>query len=219
MLIASVSGYAWAQVSGDNPAPAAASLPVAKTDADRLAGVNDSTNSTFGELRQMMQDQSVSELRTTYNGSYGASLLFQKDERNYYVALFQGKKFWRVVKTASDTQAGRIYQSFVRQSEKLAKVENRRIKLEADMQFTERQIAAGQTRLLVLQNDAAIRQQQEKIVSAQQEQARGRAQLLSENAQAAKRESRDLQNRIRFMEQQQIKLDNGVFGDSKIGKK
>jgi hypothetical protein len=218
-LIAGMSGCAFSQVSSSNPAPAAASSAVAPADADRLAGVNESGNSTSSELRQLMLSQSVNELRTTYNGSYGASLLFQKDARNYYVALFQEKKFWRVVKTASDTQAEQIYQSFVSQSEKLAEVENRRIKLEADNQFTEQQIAAEQARLLVLQNDAAIQRQQEKTVLAQQEQARGHAHLLSEDQQAAVQELRNLQSRIRFMEQQQIKLDSVDFGESKIGKK
>jgi hypothetical protein len=218
-LIAGMSGCAFSQASGSNPAPAAASSAVAPADADRLAGVNESGNSTSSELRQLMLSQSVNELRTTYNGSYGASLLFQKDARNYYVALFQEKKFWRVVKTASDTQADQIYQSFVRQSEKLAEAGNRRIKLEADNQYTERQIAAEQARLLVLQNDAAIQRQQEKTVLAQQEQARGHAHLLSEDQQAAVQELRNLQSRIRFMEQQQIKLDSVDFGESKIGKK
>jgi hypothetical protein len=42
---------------------------------------------------------------------------------------------------------------------------------------------------------------------------------LSEDQQAAVQELRNLQSRIRFMEQQQIKLDSVDFGESKIGKK
>ena len=92
----------------------------------------DTANSTIGELQQLMQGQGISELRTTYNGNYGSSLLFKSDNRTYYVALFQQKNFWRVVKTTSEVQAEQTYKSFVGQTEKLAEVDIRRIKLEAD---------------------------------------------------------------------------------------
>jgi hypothetical protein len=161
----------------------------------------------------------VSELRTTYNGNYGASLLFKPDSRTYFVALFQQKNFWRVVKTTSDTQAEQIYKSFVGQTEKLAEVDIRRIKLEAEKAYTEQLIAAQETRLNALQNDLVVQQQQEQNVSVQQDQARQQAQLLSTKQQAARGELRGLQNRIRTLEAQQIVLDNGNFGDAKAGKK
>ncbi|WP_211454033.1 DUF2968 domain-containing protein [Collimonas antrihumi] len=168
------------------------------------------TNSTFMELQQMMQNQSIDELRTAYNGSYGASLLFNKDERQYYVALFHEKKFWRVIKTSSDTQAERTYKNFASQSEKLAEVETRRIKLEADEQYIARQIAVGEARLLVLENDLAIQKQQESTVVSQQNQVREQVQLLTGAERAANRKMQSLKNRIRFLEEQQIKMDNAV---------
>ncbi|EEH27556.1 conserved hypothetical protein [Burkholderia pseudomallei Pakistan 9] len=45
-------------------------------------------------------------MRTTYNGSYGASLLLNIQEGTYFVALFQQKAFWRVIRTASEARAG-----------------------------------------------------------------------------------------------------------------
>jgi hypothetical protein len=154
-----------------------------------------------------MQGQSVSELRTTYNGNYGSSLLFKPDSRTYYVALFQQKNFWRVIKTASDTQAEQLYKSFVGQTEKLAEVDIRRIKLEAEKQYTEQLIGSQETRLLALQNDLVLQQQQEQSVSAQQDQARQQAQLLSNKQQAAHSQLRALQGRIRTLEAQQTVLD------------
>jgi hypothetical protein len=41
------------------------------------------------ELQQMIRGSDLSELRTTSNGNYGASLLFYGKEMTYYVALFQ----------------------------------------------------------------------------------------------------------------------------------
>ena len=72
--------------------------------------------STVAELQSLIQNRQVSELRTTYNGTYGASLLFKPDDLTYYVALFQQKDFWRVVKTQSDKQAEATYRAFAGQS-------------------------------------------------------------------------------------------------------
>jgi len=218
MLITGLSINALAQSSTASPAPttiASASAIAAKP----ATGATPSANSTISELQQLMQSQGVSELRTTYNGNYGASLLFKPDSRTYFVALFQQKNFWRVVKTTSDTQAEQIYKSFVGQTEKLAEVDIRRIKLEAEKAYTEQLIAAQETRLNALQNDLVVQQQQEQNVSVQQDQARQQAQLLSTKQQAARGELRGLQNRIRTLEAQQIVLDNGNFGDAKAGKK
>jgi hypothetical protein len=83
------------------------------------------------ELQQMIRGSDLSELRTTYNGSYGASLLFYGKEMTYYVALFQQKNFWRVIKTQDATRADMIYKDFVRQTLQLSDVEIRRTQLEA----------------------------------------------------------------------------------------
>jgi len=224
MLIAGLSINALAQSSTASPAPTTA-VPASTTAVKPALGnttsatSSPSANSTISELQQLMQSQGVSELRTTYNGNYGASLLFKSDSRTYFVALFQQKNFWRVVKTTSDTQAEQIYKSFVGQTEKLAEVDIRRIKLEAEKTYTEQLIAAQETRLNALQNDLVVQQQQEQNVTVQQDQARQQAQLLSTKQQAARGELRGLQNRIRTLEAQQIVLDNSNFGDTKSGKK
>ncbi|MFL6687834.1 DUF2968 domain-containing protein, partial [Paraburkholderia graminis] len=75
------------------------------------------------ELMQMIQDTKLSELRTTYNGSYGASLFFYPRELTYYVALFQNKHFWRVIKSADAGRAEAIYAGFAQQTAQLAEVE------------------------------------------------------------------------------------------------
>jgi hypothetical protein len=216
MLIAGLSVNVLAQPSFASPAAAAAS-PTPAVAAPQPATV--SANSTISELQQLMQSQGVSEMRTTYNGNYGSSLLFKPESRTYYVALFQQKNFWRVVKTTSDAQAEQIYKSFVGQTEKLAEVDIRRIKLEADKSYTEQLIAAQETRLNALQNDLVVQQQQEQNVSVQQDQARQQAQLLSNKQQAARNELRGLQTRIRTLEAQQTMLDNSNFGDAKATSK
>ena len=41
---------------------------------------------TVDELKQLMDSRQLTELRTTYNGNYGASLLFNANTLTYYVA-------------------------------------------------------------------------------------------------------------------------------------
>ncbi len=77
---------------------------------------------TVDELKQLMDARQLTELRTTYNGNYGASLLFNANTLTYYVALFQEKNFWRVIKTDAVDNAERVYRTFAQQSEQLAQV-------------------------------------------------------------------------------------------------
>ncbi|HEY3599593.1 MAG TPA: DUF2968 domain-containing protein, partial [Paraburkholderia sp.] len=122
------------------------------------------------ELQQMIHGPDLTEMRTTYNGSYGASLLYYAKEMTFYVALFQQKNFWRVIKTQDDTRAEMIYKDFVRQTVQLSDIEIRRTKLEAQKAFTDRMIALSQDRANRLQADLSIARQQQTIVNSLQQQ-------------------------------------------------
>jgi hypothetical protein len=87
------------------------------------------------------------------SGIATAELLFSGKEMTYYVALFQQRNFWRVIKTPDDTRAELIYKDFVRQTVQLSDVEIRRTRLEAQKGFTERMIALSQDRANRLQAD------------------------------------------------------------------
>ncbi|AMO98761.1 hypothetical protein CAter282_0853 [Collimonas arenae] len=210
LLLAGLSINAMAQSTSTGAAATATSpsATVSPAAASAAKPVVSNANSTISELQQLMQGQGISELRTTYNGNYGSSLLFKPDSRTYYVALFQQKNFWRVVKTTSDAQAEQTYKSFVGQTEKLAEVDIRRIKLEAEKQYTEQLISTQEARLSALQNDLAVQQQQEQSVAVQQDQARQQTQLLSNKQQAARSQLTALQSRIRTLEAQQTTLEN-----------
>ncbi len=82
-------------------------------------------NGNVAELQQMIREGKVKELRTTYNGSYGASMLFYPDEMTFYIALFQQKKFWRVIKTQVDSRAETLYADFAKNTAALADTEIR----------------------------------------------------------------------------------------------
>jgi hypothetical protein len=114
------------------------------------------SNGSITELQQMIRDGKVIEMRTTYNGSYGASMLFYPDQMTYYIALFQQKKFWRVIKTQTDTRAEAVYAEFAKNTAQLADSEIRREKLQAENAFADRLIALQQNRANRLQADVDV---------------------------------------------------------------
>ena len=141
-------------------------------------------------------------MRTTYNGSYGASLLFYGKEMTYYVTLFQNKTFWRVIKTSDETRAEAIYRDFAQKTGQLAEVEIRRTRLEAQKAFTNRMIALTQEHANRLQADLAIAQQQQALVADQQKQGRDQANALQAQKTAAQAQLRTVQRQVRELQQQ-----------------
>ena len=159
------------------------------------------------ELQQMIRGSDLRELRTTYNGSYGASMLFYPKEMTYYVALFQQKTFWRVIKTEDDTRAELIYKDFVRQTLQLSDIEIRRTRLEAQKAFTDRMIALSQDRANRLQADLDVAHQQQNIVNSQQQQTRAEATALAQQKTVAQAQLREAQRQVQELQRQ---LDSGL---------
>jgi hypothetical protein len=159
------------------------------------------------ELQQMIRGSDLKELRTTYNGSYGASMLFYPQEMTYYVALFQQKTFWRVIKTGDETRAEMIYKDFARQTVQLSDIEIRRTRLEAQKAFTDRMIALSQDRANRLQADLTVARQQQNIVDNQQQQTRAEATALAQQKSAAQAQLRDAQRQVQELQRQ---LDSGL---------
>ena len=214
LLLSGVSFGALAQglTSGNSTvrsvAPAPAQQPrTAPASAPAATESAASANSTIAELQGLIQGRGLNELRTTYNGNYGASLLFKADDLVYYVAMFQQKNFWRVVKTTSEPQAEQLYKNFVDQTAQLAEVDIRRIKLDAERTSTEKLISVNENRLNALQNDLSVQRQQEQQVAARQDQARQEAAALANDRQTAREQLNALQRQIRVLEEQQSKLD------------
>lgn len=164
--------------------------------------------STVSELQGLIQSRQVSELRTAYNGTYGASLLFKPDDLTYYVALFQQKDFWRVVKTKSDQQAESTYRAFVSQSAELAEVDIKRIKMQAEYAHAEKLLASRSAELSTLQADRAVRMQQEEQVAARQEQSRQETTALADQQKDVRQQLRDLQRQIDALQAQQAQVGN-----------
>lgn len=200
-----------APLSGDTAATALSpDAPTAASSAPVVLTADEAKQSASGnvaELQQMIHGSDLSELRTTYNGSYGASLLFYGKEMTYYVALFQQKNFWRVIKTQDDGRAEAIYRDFARQTVQLSEVEIRRTRLDAQKVLTERLIALSQDRANRLQADLTVARQQQAIVTSQQKQTRDEAAALQTQKLAAQEQLRAAQRQVHDLQRQ---LETGL---------
>ncbi|MYZ45355.1 DUF2968 domain-containing protein [Schauerella aestuarii] len=196
-------------------APPAAPEPVtppAAAQAPSLAATTTPPASTVSELQGMIQSREVAELRTAYNGSYGASLLFNAETLTYYAALFQQKNFWRIVKTSSERQAEAAYRSFVAQSAELAEVDLRRIRLQAENALAERTLSTRSELLSTLQADESVREQQAREVQTRQAQSREQANALAQQQKQAREELRAIQAQIDALQRRQQEIGSGKRG-------
>lgn len=173
---------------------AASSSPDAAAAADAQGNV--------GEMMQMLRDHQLTEMRTTYNGSYGASMLFYPREMTYYVALFQDKHFWRVVKSQERPRAEMIYQNFADQTVQLADLELRRTELAAQKQFLERVIGLSEDHAKRLQADLDIARAQRTQIDERQRAVQNEANALAVEQRASQLQLRDLERQVRQLQKQ-----------------
>ncbi|QCP49956.1 DUF2968 domain-containing protein [Trinickia violacea] len=192
------------QASTNDPLPSATPVAAAVPATTTLTAdeAKQSATGNVAELQQMIHGNDLVELRTAYNGSYGASLLFYGKEMTYYVALFEQKNFWRVIKTQDEGRAEAIYGDFARKSVQLADVEIRRTKLEAQKAYTDRLIALSQDRANRLQADLSIAHAQQKLVDDHQKETRDEAAALQAQKVQAQAQLREAQRAVAALQRE-----------------
>ena len=180
----------------------ATALPGAPADTPDAQDTASNAQGNVAELMQLIHDAKLSELRTTYNGSYGASLFFYPQEVTYYVALFQNKHFWRVIKLENVDRAEAIYAGFAQQTAQLADVEIRRTQLQAQKAYIEDIIAMSQDRAKRLQADLDVARTQQAKVDDYQRQTQGEAVTLNAEKEKARAQLRQVQSEVMQLQRQ-----------------
>ncbi|RKF49109.1 DUF2968 domain-containing protein [Paraburkholderia fungorum] len=181
------------------PQPVDAALRSAATGTPATAG---DAQGNVAELMQMIHDAKLNELRTTYNGSYGASLFFYPQEVTYYVALFQDKHFWRVIRSEDVSRAEAVYAGFVQQTAQLADVEIRRTQLQAQKAYIENIIALSEDRARRLQADLDVARTQQAKVNDYQRQTQSEAAALHAERERAQAQLRQVQGEVMQLQRQ-----------------
>ncbi|WP_341314627.1 DUF2968 domain-containing protein [Paraburkholderia sp. IMGN_8] len=180
----------------------ASGIPASGIPASGASATAGDAQGNVAELMQMIHDAKLSELRTTYNGSYGASLLFYPQEMTYYVALFQDKHFWRVINSQDVARAEAVYAGFVKQTEQLADVEIRRTQLQAQKAYIEDVIALSEDRAKRLQADLDVARTQQAKVNDYQRQTQGEAAALYAEKERAQAQLRQVQGEVMQLQRQ-----------------
>jgi hypothetical protein len=174
--------------------------------ADDLSDIRpDSAPSATGnvtELQDLLKAGSLTELRSTRNGSYGARLYFLPREMVYYVALSQETQLWRVMKSQDENRAESVYAQFARKSFDLADGEIRRARLQAQTALLDRVIAVSANRANRLSADIALAQQQDAQVSERQQKLLAESSVLASDKAEAERKLRVLQQQVDQLQRQ-----------------
>ena len=172
--------------------------------------------STVAELQSLIQNRQVSELRTTYNGTYGASLLFKPDDLTYYVALFQQGFLARGQDPVG--QAGRGHLPRLRRPvDGTGRGRYPAHPPAGGVRPQRKLLASRNAQLSTLQADNTLRMQQEKQVAARQQQSRQEATALADQQKDVRQQLRDLQRQIDALQAQQAQL-GGAGASSKQGR-
>lgn len=195
MVLMATSACASSPTTTNNPMPQATAAP-----ANAPARV---PMGTVESLRQLIDNHQLTEMRTTYNSTYGASLLFRPETLGYYVVLFHGKEFWRVMQTDSFDDAESLYRTFVSQTQTLGQVEIDTLRLDAGNKYAEHMIAVNEAKLRSLQQDANNQQQQARQVAEAQEQARQQAVSLSSDLHNTNAQLDAVKQQVRALEAMQ----------------
>jgi DUF2968 family protein len=184
------------------PRPPVATAP-SKAPADVPTGPAQISGATADELRRLVDEHALSELRRTANGSYAASMLFDADHLVYYVVLSHNAEYWRVIRSEVVADAERVYRTFAQQSEQLAQTDIDTVRLEAGRKYGEKLLNLNQQRLAKLQEDAQHRQQQATQVAVMQQQAKAQATALTTDLRSTRSQLEQVQQNIRTLEAQQ----------------
>lgn len=167
---------------------------------------SDYTRGEVGTLIGLIRDKKVDELRTVYNAEYGASEFFDRENLVYFVALFQFKRFWKVVRTDRAGLADQLFKQFVSQSTELAQVERNRVLAQAWRDRYDKEVASAKRKVEAMQADLSIERAQSTQVNARQAQMReGVLSLQSEQAQAREQLSK--------LRAQEHRLQQALQGD------
>jgi hypothetical protein len=144
----------------------------------------------------------VAELRTTYNGDYGTSLLLVNEGTTAYVALTYRKELWRVYKFASVTPAEGAYDTLARQTRVWAEDDLRRAVVAGEKAQLEREAHAAEQRAATLGQEVRMMQAQRQKMREEQQTMRQETQALDVERRAYKAQIDSLQQQIRLLEKQ-----------------
>lgn len=187
--LASVTGAATAQTT------------VAPTFSGNAAGTRPVLASPLAELKQRLTEATVRELRTSYSGEYGTTLLLADDAPIFYVALLHKKNLWRVLRFDAIAPAEQAYTRLAQRSADWASDAMRLQVLTSQERALARAKEESEARLATLNADMQIMQGEQARILQAREVAQSQAQASDIERKARALQLQQLQRDIRQLEQ------------------
>lgn len=156
----------------------------------------------MAELQQLLAQKRLTELRTTYNGDYGTSLLLVNEDTTAYVALSYRKELWRVYKFAAVAPAEGAYDTLAQQTRAWADDDLRRAVTAGQKAQLEREAHSAEQRAASLNQEVRTMQAQRQKMLTEQQAMRQETQALDVERRAYKAQVDSLQQQIRMLEKQ-----------------
>ncbi len=166
------------------------------------AGAPAASTGSVAELQQLLAQKRLTELRTTYNGDYGTSLLLVNEDTTAYVALSYRKALWRVYRFESAAPAEAAYDLLARQTRAWAEDDVRHVVATGQKAQLEREAQAAEQRAAALNQEVRAMQAQRQKMLEEQQAARQQTQALDVERRAYRTQIDSLQQQIRLLEKQ-----------------
>jgi len=182
-------------------AVAVASEPVAAAPGGSDAPVPaEASQGLLGELDTRMREGRVRELRTSYDGDYGASLLVADDTVVCYLALLHHRKLWRVFRFDDFSAAEKAYLRLAQQNAAWAREAILGEVLTAQQRELARLTQESEARAGALDRDVRVMQAQRRQMLEEQRAMREQVQAAHVENRAARIRLEQLHKHIRGLE-------------------
>lgn len=182
-LVTLAAAMSWTQSANAQTKPSAAPQSPAS-----ISSAPNKAPALTRELIDLIQGRKLLELRTIYNGPFAASLFFNPENLEYYVALLKHNEFWWISKTTNSQDAESLYSKMATQTIQLAAPTLEKLQLDARIALTQKKLQLAQQKQAELAEQLTAQSRIVREGAAAQSQLQSQAQQLAAERDALQRQ-------------------------------
>lgn len=194
-LVTLAAAMSWAQSANAQAKP-----PAATQSPATIASAPNKAPALTRELIDLIQGHKLLELRTIYNGPFAASLFFNPDNLEYYVALLKHNEFWWISKTTDSQGAESLYSKMATQTIQLAAPTLEKLQLDARIAVTQKRLQQAQQKQAELSEQLSAQSRIVREGAAAQSQLQSQAQRLAAEREALQQQLATINSSIQGLQ-------------------
>lgn len=194
-LVTLSTALSWTQFAYAQTRP-----PVAPQSAASISSAPEKAPALTRELIDLIQEHKLLELRTIYNGPFAASLFFNPDSLEYYVALLKHNEFWWISKTTNSQDAESLYSKMATQTIQLAAPTLEKLQLDAKIAVTQKKLQQAQQKQAELAEQLSAQSRIVREGTAAQSQLQSQALQLAAERDALQRQLATINSSIQGLQ-------------------